>query len=203
MPVEIETKIPVVDLDSIHQSILELGGRYRKEGGGVLFQKNTFLDTPGRRLEKNDELLRVREVREDDGDGERITASVTWKGPRETRDDVFKSRPEVETEVSDPEGAVRLLRVLGFSLVVEVFEKRIIHLSLDEVDVDLNEVPYLGGFIELEGSEEAIGRVVGRLGLSLSQATADRYEEILAEKFGDRVDLEDFTFSAAEELKAA
>jgi predicted adenylyl cyclase CyaB len=201
---ETETKIPVDNLDMVRQKILEFGGKPREEGEGLLCERNTFLDTPDGRLSQSDQLLRVREVRKDGWIGELLGASVTWKGPRETREDVFKARPELEIEILDAETAIKLLRALGFDFVVEVFEKQTEHFELEGVKIDLNIIPFLGGFAEFEGSKEVIEEVVGKLGLSIAQATPERYEELLeahCQREGLPFDLKNFTFSAVEKLE--
>jgi len=194
MPIETETKIPLEPgkAKEVRKKIFAYGGRWREGREGVCFQRNTFLDTPDRRLFKCDRLLRIREVIKD---GQLVKATITWKGPRKKEEGVFKERPEIEIEVADPQKAIALLSNLGFSEIVEVFEKKIEHLELGGVKIDLNEVPFLGFFIELEGSKEAIKKVVKKLGLDLSQATPQRYEEILQKRFPD-IDLAHFTFAA-------
>ena len=201
VPREIETKIPISDLPSVRERILAKGGKYREEGEGVFFQRNTFLDCPDKRLSASDQLLRVREVREG-REGRLVEATLTWKGKREEGEGVFKIREEVEVEITDPQEAIQLLERLEFTLVVEVFEKEIEHLELDGVKIDLNKVPFLGSFVELEGPKEKIMMVVKKLGLNWADATSQRYEELLQEKFGD-VPLRDFTFRAEKERLSA
>lgn len=210
IPIETEAKISVKDLSVVRQRILELGGSHREEGEGVFFQRNTFWDTETGRLSGADQLLRVRVVRANSEEGELKKVTVTWKGPRQQDNGVFKSRPEIEIEVFDPQAAIQLLNALGFTEKIEVFEKMIEHFELDRVAFDLNQIPFLGTFVELEGPKEMIKAVVARLNLKseilpFAKATSRRYEELL-EKYLEEgrlpLDLKhNFTFEAAAQLE--
>ena len=79
------------------------------------------------------------------------THIITWKGPRQPG--ALKSREEVELTVTDPADAALLLEKLGYVKVL-TFEKRRQSWQLGGCKVELDELPLLGSFVEVEGPGE-------------------------------------------------
>lgn len=158
MPVEIEAKMQVAD----HGSVREALRRRHAEGGSVTLETNVFFDTPDRRLLAGDEGLRLR-TNHDSATGHE-THVVTYKGPR--MPGPLKSREEVELTVDDPAATARLFEKLGYLKILS-FEKRRQSWTLGGCKVELDELPLLGSFVEVEGpGEREVMAVREALGLA-------------------------------------
>ena len=156
MNIEIEAKMQLTDLAGVQQKLRSLDA---KEVGTIL-ETNTYFDTDSRSLKSTDQGLRIRVERDDAGDTE---TRITHKGPR--AHGKLKSRSETEVAVADAHDAVNLLGALGY-LPVLTFEKRRNRWQLDGCQVELDTLPYLGDFIEIEGpSDDAVLSVRKKLGL--------------------------------------
>lgn len=178
MGVEIEAKMKVEDLEGVRGKLREAGARRV----GRDFEVNTFFDTEDRSLLASDEGLRVRKARREETGEESIV--MTYKGPR--HHGILKSRDEVEVGVGGMEGAVELLGRLGFKVVLS-FEKRRESWELEGCKVELDELPYLGTFVEIEGpGEEAVLKVRGMLGLNERGLVKASYAALLAEYVQER-----------------
>jgi len=143
--VEIEVKMSLPDRSAFEALLERLGGKRVKD----MLEVNTFFDRPDGSLKASDEGLRVRMERSFNGNG--IEASITHKGPRDRG--VVKSRSETELKVADAKTAAELLTALGYVAVVS-FEKRRRRWSLDGCIVEVDTIPYLGDFVEIEGPSE-------------------------------------------------
>lgn len=151
MPVEIEAKMKVNDLSAVRD-------RLQAAGAGLVgdyLERNVFFDTEDRSLLAADEGLRLR-LSQDTHSGKRIYM-MTFKGPRQHGQ--LKSREETEVTVGDFEAAATLLECLGFTRILS-FEKRRQSWTLSGCKVELDELPHLGPYVEIEGpKEEAVLKV--------------------------------------------
>src|SRR5207253_9124204 len=77
---------------------------------------------------------------------------LTYKGPRQHGQ--LKSRDETEVNVGNPDEAAEFLQRLGYTRVLS-FQKRRESWKLEGCKIELDELPYLGVFIEIEGPKEA------------------------------------------------
>jgi len=137
--IEIETKIKVKSLDEIAARLDTLGAKLLYE----LSQADTYFDDAAETLFASDCGLRLRKQ----ADGENQKIILTYKGPRQKSH--FKSRTEIEIEVSDFEVAAELLNALDFKKSL-VFEKRRQLWQMSDCVVCLDELPLLGSFVEIE-----------------------------------------------------
>jgi adenylate cyclase class 2 len=170
--IEIEAKMPLRDPESLEARLQALGARR----GRTLRESNTFFDTRESSLKFVDQGLRLRIERDSDGGPDRI--SLTHKGPRAHGQ--LKSRWETEVGVTDPRAAAELLSALGY-LPVFSFEKRRQMWHLEGCQVAMDELPYLGLFVEIEGpSDEVVLRLRERLGLGTSALLHASYISMLA-----------------------
>ncbi len=157
MALEIESKLKVDAHGPVRDRLAGLGGRYV----GRVLETNRIFDSADRRLLVGDRGLRVRTCRSEDGSA--VEATLTYKGP--CQETTYKSRRQIETVVADGGAAVELLKALGFGEVVH-FQKRRETWQLGPCIVELDEVPYLGCYVEIEGpSEQAVGHVQEQIGL--------------------------------------
>lgn len=158
MPLEIEAKMKVNDLDAVRRRLLAAGaGRI-----GQFLETNIFFDTEDRSLLAADQGLRLRINRNLESTFEQYI--MTFKGPR--LQGSLKTRQEQELVVTDPDAAAALLSRLGYAQVLS-FQKKRESWTLDDCHVELDEMPHLGAYVEIEGpSEQAVLDLRSRLELA-------------------------------------
>jgi len=159
MNIEIEAKIALHDdVAALEARLDACGATYQR----TLMEINTFFDTADRRLKTVDEGLRLRVAETDDGLPPVVT--ITHKGPR--AHGKLKNRSEHEVNVQDAHDAASVLVALGYQPVLS-FEKRRRQWELDGCEVDIDEMPYIGQFLEIEGpSEQLVMAVREKLGMA-------------------------------------
>jgi adenylate cyclase class 2 len=146
MPVEIEAKMKVDRLDAVRDRLKELDARF----AGDALETNVFFDTEDRALLAGDRGLRLRTAQALPSNEK--TNTVTYKGPR--LHGPLKSRDERELDVADPDDATALFEALGYLRVLS-FQKRRQSWEIGNCKVELDELPHLGVFVEIEGNSEA------------------------------------------------
>ena len=108
---------------------------------------------------------------------------LTYKGPR--LEAQFKSRQEIEIEVSDFEPAVELLTALGYEKAL-VFEKRRQVWQLSDSAVCLDELPLLGSFVEIEASSErAVADTLCKLQLADPAHINESYAHLMRSRLNE------------------
>jgi adenylate cyclase class 2 len=173
MGVEIEAKMKVDDFDEIRR---RLQGSGATRVGSVL-ELNTFFDSADRHLVLKDKGLRLRRTRDDRTGQEQFI--ITVKGPQQKGE--LKSREEAEVRVDDGEDAKAVLAALGFEPTLS-FEKRRESWTLDDCKVELDELPILGRFVEIEGpGESAVMRVREKLEMTDTPLIRTGYATMLAQ----------------------
>jgi adenylate cyclase, class 2 len=180
MPVEIEAKMKLGAPD-----VEPMIARLRDRGAiplGQYLETNTFFDTEDRALLATDEGLRVRVLKHlTTGD---TTAMMTHKGPN--LHSQLKRREENEMTVPSLADASRILNCLGYVKCLS-FQKRRQSWKLDRCKVEIDELPRLGFFIEIEGpSEEAVMQTRESLGLSESPLIKTPYSAMLTAHLQER-----------------
>ena len=172
MCTEIEAKLKVDSLQEVERKLAELGAEFSEEQ----LQTDYYFDDANGTLKEGDRCLRLR--RELAGKDERIF--LTYKGAK--KKDNFKKRQEIEIEVKDIDSAANLLSALGYEKAL-VFEKRRRVWRFGGCEVALDELPLLGSFVEIEGSDdEKIVSVQRDLGLADLQHIPRSYASLMAEK---------------------
>ncbi|MEM1444441.1 MAG: class IV adenylate cyclase [Planctomycetota bacterium] len=157
MSIEIEAKLRLPDRVAVLARLDALDAKPI----ATFEEMNTFFDDPDGRLKTSDQGLRVRIETHDDG---KVFIYVTHKGPRAHGQ--LKSRAETELVVSDADRAAALMGALGYHPVI-AFEKRRQRFELDGCRVELDTLPHIGEFIEIEGpSDEAVMAVRDKLELA-------------------------------------
>jgi adenylate cyclase, class 2 len=171
MAMEIEAKMKVADLDSVRRKLKELGAVRR----GKEFETNSYFDTSDESLQKSGKGLRIRVAVDEAGSRK---AKITMKGA--LQQGPLKSREETEFSVSDPDAASLLLQNLGYHPTLS-FEKRRESWEFQKCEVDLDELPYLGFYVEIEGPGEAPVMAARKsLGLSDLPLISTGYISLLA-----------------------
>ena len=161
MAVEIEAKMRLHNPDALIARLEELGAKLTHR----LSETNSYFDSADGSLKSTDQGLRTRvEVANAGTPEETITTRITHKGPRTMGQ--LKSRLESELDVDNARDAAVLLGALGYQHVLS-FEKRRIRYVLDGCNVELDELPVIGRFVEIEGSsEDAVIAARAKLGLA-------------------------------------
>ncbi len=157
MATEIEAKLPVESHQPVRQALAAAGATPIAQ----VIETNHILDAADGSLRSAGSALRVRSNQPID-DGPQ-TATVTFKGP--VQPGSVKRRQEIEVSVDDPAAMLQLCKALGF-VEVMVFRKRRASYQLDDCRIELDELPLLGCYVEIEGPDErAIHLVQKRIGL--------------------------------------
>ena len=155
--IEIEAKMRLDDRPAMQQKLRDMGATHLTD----IAESNTYFDTPDDKLKTSDQGLRIRV--EDQGP-RGIRTVITHKGPR--AHGKLKSRSESETIVTSARDAADLLAALGFNPVLS-FEKRRQRWELDGCRIELDTMPLLGDFIEIEGPhDDTVMHVRDKLGLA-------------------------------------
>ena len=169
----------VTDLDAVRRRLVEAGATRR----GKVLEVNRFFDNPDRTLLAAEQGLRVRTETSLD-DSSHVRSRITFKGPRQRGK--FKTREELEAAVSDGDEMAAIFRKLGFEQVL-AFEKRRETFDLDGCEVVLDELPYLGTYVEIEGADDAaVDAVREKLGLDAAPLISASYVSMLADHLRER-----------------
>jgi len=162
MDTEIEVKFVGVDHDVVRSRLRELGGECEQP---MRTMHRTTLDNEYMRTDK-DSFIRVRD------EGRRIT--MTYKQFDSLS---LHGAKEIEFEVSDYDKAVELLVQAGLS-ARSTQETRRENWRLGDVEIMLDEWPWLDPYIEIEGkSEEDVRRVAEQLGYDWESG---KYGDVMA-----------------------
>jgi adenylate cyclase class 2 len=158
MAVEIEAKMRVTSLLAVKDRLQAAGAKLV----GEFLERNTFFDTEDRTLLAADEGLRLR-LNHDLNTGTKVCI-MTFKGPRQHGQ--LKSRQEIQTTVGSYAEACLIIERMGYTQILS-FEKRRDTYTLRDCEVELDTLPRIGCFVEIEGPrDEAILEVREALKLS-------------------------------------
>jgi|HubBroStandDraft_5_1064220.scaffolds.fasta_scaffold239919_2 adenylate cyclase class 2 len=148
---EVEIKLAVSGAGEARRMLRAAGFRVYKRR---VFEKNTVFDTGSQTLRESARLLRVRETGK--------IAKLTYKGPPDNGK--YKSREELELDVSDPAAITAILGRLGYhpAFRYEKFRTEFRRLGTSGV-ATVDETP-IGVYLEFEGSPAWIDRTAYQLG---------------------------------------
>ncbi len=178
--VEVEIKFVGADFAQLRDRLAEVGARLESPRR---LERNVVFDDDQGSLMNSGRLLRLR-------DG----AEMTVKLPVD--DDRFKARQELTIEVAEGD-PVPLLAQLGFRPRWR-YEKYREGWDLDGMWVTLDDLPFVGPVVEVEGPRERIDVVARQLGLNDATRSTGSYRD-LYEAFIGRTGMPDgdMTFAAA------
>ena len=181
---ESEVKLACDDLDRVTRAGFDLEVIEPRH-----FEDNWLLDSPDRSLLQRGEALRVRSAK---GKG-----WITYKGAVRQSDSPVKVREEIEVETDAPDRAVTLLERLGFHRSFRYQKYRTVYRTIvddNHLHIVLDETP-IGRFIEIEGNEAAVVRMLKAAGFSSEDVVRQSYPELQASRCRERgVPLEDLVF---------
>ena len=170
MAVETEIKLRLPRGPEAARAILEQQGFHSL--GAREFETNQTFDLPSSAMRATGRLLRLRST------GGKWT--ITYKGPAGAGER-YKSREEIEAEVSDGSALALILERLGYQPGFAYEKFRTTFKASGEVGiVTLDETP-IGDFLELEGPAYWIDQTAKRLGFQpadyITSSYATLYEE--------------------------
>ncbi|MDD5606638.1 MAG: class IV adenylate cyclase [Candidatus Pacebacteria bacterium] len=158
---EIEIKFEVKNSDSIRKIL----SKYRAKFTGKAFERTVRFDTLDKGLEKNQKFLRVRTG---------FKNTITFKQKIENKR--FRERKEIELEIKDPEKMIMILKSLGFTKIL-IMEKYREKWLFENTEIVIDKLP-MGTFIEIEGSEKSIDKVVEILNLDSEERILGTYWDL-------------------------
>ncbi len=177
MGLEIEIKFRISDPVATREKLLSAGA----ETTGTVMEENTYFDTPDAHLRRNDCGLRIRTAKP--SDGRAIWSVLTYKGPQRAGE--LKIRVEEEIVINSPDTGHAILSALGYCPTVS-FQKRRESFGLGQSRIELDELPDLGFFLEIEADdEETVQATRKMLGLENAPTITKTYAELVAEHLAD------------------
>lgn len=190
---EIEIKISIASDHTCHK-LLEQSCERIKE----VNEYDMYYGSPHEDFPEQDRVLRLRNQNE--------KYYLAYKAPRTYTDKVV-SRDEYETHVADGETVRKILDGLGY-MPMRVVEKRRVYFHDPEIantEILLDELPFIGKYIEVEGTQESIARALDKYKLDRNDAVQMNYRECFMDYLEKHnVDLDDpelqFTFEDAHNL---
>jgi len=169
---EIEAKIKVAALEPIRQTLQRLSAQRLH----AVTEVNMFFDRSDRSLLAAACGLRVRI--ETSPELPEPKATITFKGPKQ--DSPFHPREAFDLVTTPVADAVPFLQALGFVRTLS-FEKHRESWIYGGCRVELDELPHLGTFVEIEGpAAAAIANVRQALGLDHQDLCNDSYIAMIA-----------------------
>ncbi len=163
---EVEIKILEINPPEITNKILQLGGILVTPQRLVAAQK---FDTPAHDIKNKNDLLRLRK------NGDQV--EIVYKINR-THDSGFRRAEEIETTVGDFETMQQILLTLGF-VTTEYQEKKRTTFSLFDTLIEIDEYPTIPAYIEIEGEEKNIQKVVQELGFAWAHTSTLSASQVL------------------------
>lgn len=157
MKPEIEVKFLNVDFDEIRKVLLSLGATCDQP---MRMMKRVVMDFPNRKMqETKDSWLRIRD------EGNKVT--LTYK---QTTEHEFGGASEIEVDVSNYEDTIDIFKKIG--LVMQTDQETMRETwTIEDVEVVLDEWPWLNPFIEIEGpSKESVMKVADKMGFAWKDA---------------------------------
>jgi adenylate cyclase class 2 len=184
--VEIEVKFRVENIQELEEKLRGLGFHVVTPR---TFERNTLYDTLDRKLRAKQSILRVRKY------GDRWVLTHKCLPPDYDSAARHKHRIETETEVTNGEALGEVFIQLGY-VPVFIYEKWRAEYADATGHCVLDETP-IGAFAELEGPEEWIDAVGGRLGIDPSSLMTMSYGRLFESWCKDTANpARDMTFAA-------
>jgi adenylate cyclase class 2 len=163
---EREVKLPFATPEVARQAVASTGASLVAPRR---LQHDCLLDTADQQLLSARSALRVR------AEGPR--GLLTFKGPQQSS--TMKLREEIETGIDDAGVLLAILERIGFRVWFR-YEKYREEYAHGDVVIAVDETP-IGTFVEIEGSQEGIERVVWALGKGPDAYVLDSYRGLFAQ----------------------
>ena len=137
-------------------------------------QHDEYFDTENQLLKMGDFTVRLRQI-----DDELFLAI---KGPRMYLNDKIHKRIEIEFRVYDKEDIDKQIKSHSLNATT-VIEKTRWSFESGDAQISVDRLPFIGSFIEIQGTYESIKRIMSELELAEDDAVAQNYTELLEEYF--------------------
>jgi predicted adenylyl cyclase CyaB len=160
---EVEAKFKVDGFAAIRKALRSENAEY----AGTVLHSDRYYDRPDNGFAERGCGLRLR-LRQALKHGHHAQLDerpeITFKGPVDA-DSRLKSRREIQTRLDDAQAAADLLEACGL-VCFRIIEKRRCSYRLGRAIIELDELPLLGSFVEIEGvSENHVETVQKRIGI--------------------------------------
>lgn len=157
MQPEIEAKFLNVDFNNVRKLLIKNGAKCTMP---MRMMKRVAMDFPDRRLQTSSSAwIRVRD------EGDKVT--LTYK---QTTEHEFGGSNEIEVTVSNYEDTIDIFKKLGLIIQADQETKRETW-ELDDVEIVLDEWPWLNQYIEIEGpTKDAVMHVAQKLSFDWNDA---------------------------------
>jgi len=167
---EREIKLRFASADDARAAVLAAGATPLR---GRRLQEDFLFDTDDETLRRRRCVLRVRL--------EAGKSRLTFKGP--VQPSPMKLREEVETVVGDGEVLLRVFEELGLHVWFR-YQKYREEFAAEDVIVAVDETP-VGTFVEIEGGQQGIERIVTEMGRGESDYILDSYRAVFLKHRGE------------------
>jgi len=162
---EVKHKIEKKELKKIKSKLKKIAVFERKEK-----ELNLVFDNPDSEFRKKRFLLRLRKDSKN---------TLTFKSPAKSSGK-FKERKETEIEIKDFERTKKLLEKMNFSPAF-VYEKKREYYSFGKTEILLDELPFIGFYIEIEGTKKGIKSAEEKLDLKEKNRITKNYLQLFLE----------------------
>lgn len=166
MPKETEVKFRVDSKEEIVSRLEKIGF----SRGDEYRERNLVVDKGGT-LKDSDKLLRFRRI-----ENTKTEEVFTYKGPREGS---LKTREEIEFE-TDIRKLLKIFSRLGYEAQFK-YEKIREVWKRGDLEVMIDDLPFLGLFVEIEGEEKDIEELAKSFQFSMNESITETYLELFAE----------------------
>jgi len=179
MPNEIEAKFKVENFRAIRSRLAEIGAVYL----GTNLQTDTYYDTPGGSLLGEDKGLRIRNTRvlRTAPGAEKCDTRplLTYKGPADDHQKA-KIRREIQTCIDSQDAMNEILIALGLTPTLTIQKKRAGY-RLGKCLIELDELPLIGRFVEIEAPNPKRIETVRRKLIIEAEPCREHYITLLSE----------------------
>lgn len=173
MNTEYEAKFTKINKAKIRTQLKKVGAKLLRS---EFFQKRVAFNLPNKSVKKG--YLRVRD------EGNKITMSLKFVNGKKIED-----QKEVLLNIDSFENAVEFLKSIGCNQKAFQETKRELW-SLNNVDITIDEWPFLEPFIEIEGkSEKSVKEVCEKLGFDYNNAVFGAVDTLYNQKYGTSKDI--------------
>ena len=140
--IEVEVKIPVENIESIKEKLLQNGFVYQKS----VVETDTYFTSDHYDMREHDKALRIRKT--ENLDTKEVKAQLNCKGPK--LDQASMTRKETEIEIREPEKMEEILTELEFYPASKRVKKTRTYYAKSNMMAAADQVENLGDFLELE-----------------------------------------------------
>ena len=174
MDKETEVKVKIGSIDRMSSMLKDAGFSKEEE----YHERNVVIDKD-REMKDSDRLLRFRKT-----ENSKKKQLFTYKGPRTGE---MKTREEIEFTV-DIDSLSKVFERLSYSTAFKYEKKRQVW-KRDDLEVVLDDLPYIGLYMEIEGTRNQIKALLNELDIQSDDTITKNYLELF-ESYKEEHDIE-------------